>query len=154
MPKLVISFALLAAILNSIEYAKNEHTRWRTYAEAKFNGLEVSEELIPTKHTECECGKWILEKGQILYHIKSSDSLSKDHIEFHNLYEKLYEFINNNKTGNIFNRSVLKKKNGNIMNSYAVTLKSLSDNILKSYDNIFTEIEQTPEDKINSLFNN
>ncbi len=141
------------AIVNRIKYAKTEHKRWVTYAEAKFNGLELSDKIIPNEHTKCECGKWILNNGQILFHIKSSQALSNDHREFHKLYKKLYDFMENKKKGNIFNKSIIQKKNEKVMMQYANTLRNLSDNILLSFDNTLKEIEETPDDKINSLYN-
>ncbi len=140
-------------LLQGIEIIKNEHIRWATYAEAKFNGLEVDEELTPVKHTECACGEMIAENGQIIYHLKSASTLAKDHEEFHKLGEKLYEFMNNKKEGNFLTKTFIEKKNNELMNKYASTLKKLSDNIIYSFNNIKTEITNIPDKKIDSLFN-
>jgi len=140
-------------LLQGIEIIKNEHKRWVTYAEAKFNGLEVEEELTPVKHTECGCGKMIAENGQIIYHLNSSHSLAKDHEEFHKLGMKLYDFMNNKNKGNLFTKGIVEKKNKEVMGKYAETLRKLSDNLLHSFDNIKNEIICTSEEKINSIFN-
>jgi len=140
-------------LLQELEIIKNEHTRWVAYAEAKFNGLEVEEELIPVKHTECACGKMIAENGQIMYHLKSSRTLSKDHEEFHKLGGKLYNFMNNKQKGNFFTKGAIEKKNNEILGNYSDTLRKLSDNLLKSFDNIKNEIICTPPEKIDSIFN-
>jgi hypothetical protein len=140
-------------LLQGIEIIKNEHIRWATYAEAKFNGLEVDVELTPVKHTDCACGKMIAENGQIMYHLKSANRLAKDHEEFHKLGKKLYDFMNNKKEGNFLTKHFIDKKNNELMSKYASTLKKLSENIINSFNNIKNEITNIPDKTINSLFN-
>lgn len=139
-------------LLQGIEVIKSEHTRWVTYAEAKFNGLEVDEELTPVKHTECGCGKMIAANGQIMYHLSSSHNLAKDHEEFHKLGQKLYEFMGNKEKGNFFTKNIVEKKNQKTMGNYANTLRKLSDNLMKSFETIKNEIICTPDEKIDSIF--
>ena len=95
----------------------------------------------------------IAENGQIMYHLKSSRTLAIDHEEFHKLGEKLYIFMNNKQTGNLFTKTIVKKKNNEVMANYAKTLKQLSDNLIKSFDTIKNEIICTPDEKIESIFN-
>ena len=139
-------------ILNSIKYAKSEHIRWITYAEAKYDGMEVDDEMFQKDHTECECGKWILEKGQLLFHIKASQNLDEDHKQFHSLYKQLYDFMETQDQGNIFNKLLVQKKNMEVMEKYALTLRKFSNNILESFDAIYTEIEKTDEEIIENNF--
>lgn len=141
-------------LLQKLDIVKKEHIRWTTYAEAKFKGLEVDEDLTPIKHTECACGKMIAENGQIIYHLKFTHSLVKDHEEFHNLGMKLYELMNKKIEGNIFTKRMIKQKNNEMINNYAKVLKKLSDNLLDSYNLIAKEIQEMPEEKINNIFPN
>ncbi len=139
-------------ILKSIKYAKSEHQRWITYAEAKFDGLAVDDKIFQKSHTECECGKWILEKGQILSQLKSAKNLIDDHKEFHSLYIQLYDFMESQSQGNIFSKMAVQKKNMEIMGKYAVTLRKFSDNILNSFDEIYSEIDALEDAEIEKNF--
>ncbi len=137
-----------------LNLVKNEHTKWVNYAEAKFKGLEIKEDLIPKNHTECACGKMISENGQIIYHLKSAHTLAKDHEDFHKISEDLFNFINNKEKGNIFTKGNIKKRNKETMHSYADVLRNLSDNLLKTFDNIANEINCIDDKKIEEIFSN
>jgi len=140
-------------ILTSLEFAKNAHIRWATYAEAKYNGLEISNEIIPISHTECEIGKSIQENGQLIYHLKTSHSLAQEHEEFHNIYKKLYDIMNKKEKRNFFNKKILEMKDRRIMGGYAYSLQKLSNNIIETLNEIEKEILDTPEERIDAWFN-
>ena len=141
-------------LLLRLDLIKNEHLKWKNYAEAKFKGINVDEQLVPVKHTECACGKMILEYGQVIYHLNSAHSLSKDHEEFHNIGKELYDFMKNKEKGNFFTQAIIDRKNKEIMNNYADTLENLSDILLKTLESIKKEIELTDEEKIEAMFSN
>ena len=139
-------------LILGLELVKNEHTKWANYAEAKFKGLEVNEELTPVKHTECACGKMFSENGQIRFHLQSAQSIPVDHEEFHKIYEILYNLINKEEKGNIFTKGTLKKKKEKQINDYLGILKNLSENIKFSFDNVYKEVEDIPEEQFKKIF--
>ncbi len=139
-------------ILNKIRNVKNEHSRWVTYAEAKIKGISVSDDLVPVKHTECACGKMFSENGQIRFHLQSAQSIPVNHEEFHKIYEILYNLINKEEKGNIFTKGTLKKKKEKQINDYLGILKNLSENIKFSFDNVYKEVEDIPEEQFKNIF--
>ncbi len=141
-------------LILGLELVKNEHTKWANYAEAKFKGLEVNEELTPVKYTECACGKMIAENGQIIYHLKTAQSLAKDHEYFHRIAEDLYHFMNNQNKGNMFTKGIVERKNRETLQNYADTLRKLSNSLIKTFDNITNEINCIDDDKIEAMFSN
>lgn len=139
-------------ILNKIRNVKNEHSRWVTYAEAKIKGISVNDDLVPVKHTECGCGKMFSENGQIRFHLQSAQSIPVDHEEFHKIYEILYKLINEEEKGNLFTKGAMKKKKEKQINDYLEVLKNLSENIKSSFDNVYKEVEDIPEEKFKGIF--
>jgi len=139
-------------ILNKIRNVKNEHARWVTYAEAKIKGLIVREDLVPVKHTDCMCGKMFGENGQIRYHLQSARSIPDDHMEFHRIYELIYDLLNSKDEGNIFTRGAAKKKKEKQIDDYMSLLKKLSENIMRSFDNVYKEVDEMPEEEFQKKF--
>jgi len=141
-------------LLLNLEVIKNEHLKWRNYAEAKFNGIDIKKELTPVKHTECACGKMILEFGQIIYHLTTASSVARDHEEFHRIGEELYKFMNNMPKGTLLTKNSVKRKNEETLKNYSEILKNLSNNLLSTFDSIRNEINCIDDKKIESMLSN
>ncbi len=139
-------------ILTKIRNVKNEHSRWVTYAEAKIKGLDISDDLVPVKHTECGCGKMFNANGQIRFHLQSAQSIPVDHEEFHKIYEILYNLIKSEEKGNIFTKKALQKKKAKQIDDYLEILKKLSENLKNSFDYVYKEVEELPEEDFKRMF--
>ncbi|NPA67535.1 MAG: hypothetical protein GXO50_02890 [Chlorobi bacterium] len=141
-------------LLLKLDLIKTEHLKWVHYAEAKFKGLDINENLTPVKHTDCACGKMIAENGQIIYHLKSAHTLMTDHEEFHKIGEDLYHFMQNMEKGNLLTKKSVEKKNREMLRNYAEVLRQLSNNLLRTFDNINNEINCIDDEKIEAMLTN
>ncbi|KOR33512.1 hypothetical protein TI05_00550 [Achromatium sp. WMS3] len=80
--------------LAAIRKAKSSHIKWRAFAQALIAGVEVSDDKIPKRHTECEFGKWYHGIGKKhLGHLESFKAIDAPHEVLHAVYARIYEAL-------------------------------------------------------------
>ncbi len=82
------------AVLAQIRAAKSAHMRWRSYAQAIISGVEIEENKVPVRHTDCTFGKWYYGEGQkLLGHLDAYQAIATPHKVLHAIYERIYQTI-------------------------------------------------------------
>ncbi len=82
------------AVLTQIRTAKSAHMRWRAYAQAIISGVDIEENKVPVKHTDCTFGKWYYGEGwKILGHLDAYQAIATPHKVLHAIYERIYQTI-------------------------------------------------------------
>ena len=85
-----------ATVLAQIRMAKSAHMRWRSYAQAIISGVEIEENKVPVRYTDCTFGKWYYGEGQkILGHLDAYQAIATPHKVLHAIYERIYRTIHN-----------------------------------------------------------
>lgn len=83
-----------AELLDTIRRAKSSHVRWRAYAQGLVAGVEVKEDNLPVKHTECRFGKWYFSEGMELFgDLEVFRDLQGAHEMLHAVYEQIFNLV-------------------------------------------------------------
>lgn len=81
-------------LLNIIRRAKSSHVRWRAYAQGLVAGVDVKEENLPVKHTECRFGKWYFGHGtQVFGDLPVFRDIQGSHEVLHAVYEQIFDLV-------------------------------------------------------------
>ncbi len=84
-------------VLSRIRRAKSSHIRWRAFAQGLVAGVEVSEEKLPIRHTDCQFGQWYHSEGKsILGHLEIFRHIDGAHEMLHSIYEQIYNLVRDN----------------------------------------------------------
>lgn len=81
-------------LLDIIRRAKSSHVKWRAYAQGLVAGVEVKEENLPVKHTDCRFGKWYFGEGREIFgSLAIFRDIQGSHEMLHSVYEQIYELV-------------------------------------------------------------
>lgn len=85
-------------LLSRIRRAKSSHIRWRAYAQGLVAGVEVKEDRLPVRHTDCQFGKWYYGEGQaLLGRVSIYEDIEGPHEMLHSIYEQIFQLVNQGK---------------------------------------------------------
>ncbi len=83
-------------LLAVIRRAKSSHIRWRAYAQGLVSGVQVAEDRLPVKHTDCKFGQWYYGEGkQLLGHLDIFKDVEAPHEMLHAVYGQIHELVVN-----------------------------------------------------------
>jgi hypothetical protein len=81
-------------LLDIIRRAKSSHVRWRAYAQGLVAGVDVKDENLPVKHTDCRFGKWYFGHGtQVFGDLPVFSDIQGAHEMLHAVYEQIYDLV-------------------------------------------------------------
>jgi hypothetical protein len=82
--------------LDTLRRAKSSHVRWRAYAQGLVAGVEVKEENLPVKHTDCRFGQWYFSEGTELFgDLEVFRDIQGAHEMLHAVYEQIFTLVKN-----------------------------------------------------------
>lgn len=86
----------LGEALQSLRKAESAHIEWRLLVEHRISGIDVPEDRIPVRETDCEFGKWLDGEGRQLFGQQDHFVLAKNahetlHAVYHEIHENLVE---------------------------------------------------------------
>lgn len=88
-----------AQLLAMIRRAKSSHIKWRAYAQGIVAGVNVKEDQVPVRHTDCQFGKWFFGEGQrLLGHLEVFQNIDGPHEMLHSVYEQIFALMQEGKT--------------------------------------------------------
>ncbi len=128
--------------LTEITKIKNEHIKQRAVAEKNLKNPNVCKEITPSEHSECVCDKFIIRYKEKYGNLYSFKSFVKDHEEFHRIYEAGFNKIKTAKENGFKSRFLKKSASYKTEDSYIETIKSVSDNIVSSLNNIYEDVKE------------
>lgn len=83
-------------LLAVIRKAKSSHIRWRAYAQGLVSGVQVGEDRLPVKHTDCKFGQWYYGEGKkLLGHLDIFKDVEAPHEMLHAVYGQIHELVMN-----------------------------------------------------------
>ena len=139
--------------MSQIRAAKSAHMRWRAYAQALVSGVEVSDEKIPVKHTNCVFGQWYHGQGKIMLgHLDSYEGIYTPHEMLHAIYERIYNTLHGEaevKTGGLARlcrgKAARKEKQYELAREYMGELIGVSETLLKALEMLEQEVREYDE---------
>lgn len=73
-----------------IRKAKSSHIRWRSYAQALVDGVELGGDRAPVSHTDCRFGRWYYGEGsKQLGTLLAFRDIEQPHAKLHSLYARI-----------------------------------------------------------------
>ena len=83
-------------LLAVIRKAKSSHIRWRAYAQGLVSGVQVGEDRLPVKHTDCKFGQWYYGEGKkLLGHLDIFKDVEAPHEMLHAVYGQIHDLVVN-----------------------------------------------------------
>lgn len=82
-----MSVSQKAGLLEVIRKAKSSHIRWRSYAQALVDGVELGAERAPVSHRDCRFGSWYYGDGlEQLGSVAAFRAIEFPHEQLHTIY--------------------------------------------------------------------
>lgn len=77
-------------LLDVIRKAKSSHIRWRSYAQALVDGVELGEDRAPVSHMDCRFGQWYYGDGrEQLGDLDAFREIEQPHEQLHTAYARI-----------------------------------------------------------------
>ncbi len=81
-------------VLAIIRRAKSSHIRWRAYAQGLVSGVQVGEDRLPIKHTDCKFGLWYYGEGRkLLGNFDIFKDVEAPHEMLHAVYGQIHDLV-------------------------------------------------------------
>lgn len=134
-------------LMGRLRKARAAHMRWRAYAQALLSGVQVTDDKIPVKHTDCAFGQWYHSLGkEELGDLDSYEGIAVPHQMLHEVYEKIYDIMHaESPTGlkSLFtNRDKLEQEKLVKARNHMNELIGISEVLLQSLDLLEQEIRE------------
>ena len=85
-------------LLEVIRKAKSSHIRWRSYAQALVDGVDLGDGRAPVSHLECRFGRWYYGDGtEQLGQLDAFRNIEKPHEQLHTLYAQIDALVTEGK---------------------------------------------------------
>jgi hypothetical protein len=98
-------------LLEVIRRAKSSHVKWRAYAQGLVAGVDVKEDNLPVKHTDCRFGQWYFGEGRTHFgDLQIYRDIQGAHEMLHSVYEQIYKLVHERKL------DAAEEKLGHLMN--------------------------------------
>jgi len=77
-------------LLEAIRKAKSSHIRWRSYAQALVDGVDLGDGRAPVSHLDCRFGRWYYGDGrEQLGHLSDFQEIEEPHEKLHTTYAQI-----------------------------------------------------------------
>lgn len=81
-------------LLEVIRKAKSSHIRWRSYAQALVDGVELGDDRAPISHQDCRFGQWYYGDGrEQLGNLDPFREIEQPHEQLHTIYARIDSLV-------------------------------------------------------------
>jgi len=150
-------------ILDQLGAAKTAHIKWVEKAKLLINGLDIKENAIPVKSTDCQFGKWFYGDGQVLGTLSNNPmecmhEIENLHFNLHDIYLNIFNiyFSEDKKQGFFAKLLGLKRKQPSpseieLAKNYYEKMENVSTKLLDEISRLERRLIAVSDEKIESL---
>ena len=141
----------LKSLENIIKFQKNQMKN--IYLVIYTNKSDT--ELTSKSHFECQIGKWLYSShAKEIFGPQTFEKLEQKHIEWHKIYQKIYDMLFSNKKGlllKIFSKSKLSPMDEDRVKAYYDELENISNEFLQIIESAKKRVNAMSESKFTKL---